>query len=463
MLLLPSMAISANDAAYTFENTLALDITAVYISPTYAKDNMVFVISDNQLYRSQDGGKSWEKIDLYIDNVHYYREQYIYSLLCEGNGIVLLSGYSIDKQQNDDRRDFLIISWDGGNLWHQIYDNSFYNLLSAGGALFGTNDNKQYLMKSTTHGSNWNWELFSSMRLCNYAFATTDGQSLWAIVDNKLWFSNKGIFWEKYSNVNYNNSRIFSYGDSANKVLVICNPDRLMDATISTDNGATWQKIDFKSVPEINPAIYYADITKDGFIVFSTSDNRILISNNYGKTWKVVSEGLTTHASHIKCAVQGESLIVFAGTAKGLFRLQYPLRVESTDTSISDGTKESSTIRFTNGNKHYTVDNQSFAMDVAPFVIDNRTFVPVKYLGEGLDAEVIWDETKNSIIIKKNNTVIELSIYNPTIVINGVPTIMNVNPIIRDNRIFLPPQYIAEPLDYSVQWDQDSKNIRIFK
>ena len=96
-----------------------------------------------------------------------------------------------------------------------------------------------------------------------------------------------------------------------------------MDASISTDNGTTWQTIDFGSLSQAS--IYGADAAVNGSIALCTNTNFILLSNDCGKTWEEITDGLTTYATCVKCTVKGDSLLIFAGTPIGLMRLNYPL------------------------------------------------------------------------------------------------------------------------------------------
>jgi subtilisin len=51
------------------------------------------------------------------------------------------------------------------------------------------------------------------------------------------------------------------------------------------------------------------------------------------------------------------------------------------------------------GQKEYTVNGLKSTMDVAPFLKDGRTFVPVRFVAEGLNARVEWDEKTRKVTI----------------------------------------------------------------
>lgn len=306
-----------------FENILNENISSICLSPTFESDNTIFVISEDQLYRSRDGGATWEKIDIYIDNVFYFsKTQYLFSILCLENEVVYLSGYYKELMNGKYEYDaFLIRSIDGGDHWNLIYNNAFYNLLAVDSALFGINTSCGFLEKSLDYGWNWNWQL-GSIAVRNNAFASNDGYSIWIIYDNKLQLKQDGsrIFVKKLDS---GSTGICSFACGDKQMLMVYNPDNLMDASISTDNGTTWQTIDFASLSQAS--IYGADAAVNGSITLCTNSNFILLSNDCGKTWEEISDGLTTYATCIKCTVKGDSLLIFAGTPKGLMRLNYPL------------------------------------------------------------------------------------------------------------------------------------------
>lgn len=58
-------------------------------------------------------------------------------------------------------------------------------------------------------------------------------------------------------------------------------------------------------------------------------------------------------------------------------------------------------IRLRIGDKLYTINNKPMTMDTAPFIKDDRTFVPVRFVAEALGATVEWDESHREVIIKK--------------------------------------------------------------
>ena len=51
-------------------------------------------------------------------------------------------------------------------------------------------------------------------------------------------------------------------------------------------------------------------------------------------------------------------------------------------------------------------EKEEVTLDVAPFTVNDRTLVPVRYIAEGFNAQVDWDNDTNTVIIKSHNPVV---------------------------------------------------------
>ncbi len=93
-------------------------------------------------------------------------------------------------------------------------------------------------------------------------------------------------------------------------------------------------------------------------------------------------------------------------------------------------------------------------MDVAPYIKDDRSFVPVRYLGENmLGTTVDWNEGEQKVILKKGGVEVVLTIGSKTYTVNGEVRTADVAPEITDSRTFLPARYVAEAFGSLVGWD----------
>jgi len=108
----------------------------------------------------------------------------------------------------------------------------------------------------------------------------------------------------------------------------------------------------------------------------------------------------------------------------------------------------------------YTVNNEVKTMDVEPYIKNERTYVPVRYLAYSLGVEegsVTWDGNARKVSISKDDTDIALIVGSPIMYVNGQSTNMDVSPEITNNRTFLPARWVAEALGAEVTWDDTTK------
>jgi len=122
----------------------------------------------------------------------------------------------------------------------------------------------------------------------------------------------------------------------------------------------------------------------------------------------------------------------------------------------------SGTASFTIGSQYFIVGGVSQMMDVVPYIKDDRSFVPVRYLGENmLGATVDWNEDTQKVILKKNSVEVVLTIGSKSYTVNGVNKTADVAPEIVNSRTFLPARFVAEAFGAAVGWDAAASVVTI--
>ena len=76
-------------------------------------------------------------------------------------------------------------------------------------------------------------------------------------------------------------------------------------------------------------------------------------------------------------------------------------------------------IRFAIGERRYFVNGGERLMDGSPFVKEDRTYVPVRYLAEPMGALVEWEGTLQRVTLTFPGKKVELFIGRPVVVVNG--------------------------------------------
>ena len=100
--------------------------------------------------------------------------------------------------------------------------------------------------------------------------------------------------------------------------------------------------------------------------------------------------------------------------------------------------------------------------DATPFIDgNNRTMVPVRFVSEALNAEVGWDGALRQVTVTKDSKKIVLTINKPEMQINGVTKVLDCAPLIVDDRTFVPIRFVSEALDAVVEWDGAVRTVYI--
>lgn len=99
------------------------------------------------------------------------------------------------------------------------------------------------------------------------------------------------------------------------------------------------------------------------------------------------------------------------------------------------------------------LNNEVVTTDVEPFLKDNRTFVPVRFISEKLGFKVDWNEKAQLVTITNNNKKIELTIGNKEAKVDGKAAMIDVAPLLKDNRTFVPLRFISENFGVKTSWD----------
>jgi len=127
---------------------------------------------------------------------------------------------------------------------------------------------------------------------------------------------------------------------------------------------------------------------------------------------------------------------------------------------------------FVLGQQSYTVDGVTKTMDAKAFAENGRTYVPVRYLGYALgmsDKDVIWNaETQTATLKWPHYTkFVQLTLGSKRMYVCDGPkdwyTTMDVAPLARNGRIYLPARWVAEAFGYYVGWDPVTRTVTVSK
>lgn len=146
-----------------------------------------------------------------------------------------------------------------------------------------------------------------------------------------------------------------------------------------------------------------------------------------------------------------------------------------------DENKISSTINSTVNNAHWTgsstiaevypeldssikvlINNKKITFsDVEPINKNSHVLIPLRAVMENMGAEVQWDDKTRTVTIKRNSTLIKLSIGSNKAYINGEEKEIDALAEILDGRTVVPIRFVSEGLGMKVKWVPETSSVII--
>ncbi|WP_409228173.1 stalk domain-containing protein [Gudongella sp. SC589] len=107
------------------------------------------------------------------------------------------------------------------------------------------------------------------------------------------------------------------------------------------------------------------------------------------------------------------------------------------------------------------VNGHHLSLDQEPVIIDGRTLVPVRRVLTAFGVDIQWDPSDRSVVATFPNTTMELGIDQSLATVNGQEHILEVPPTIIQDRTFVPVRFVAESLGARVTWDGNEQIVYI--
>lgn len=115
-------------------------------------------------------------------------------------------------------------------------------------------------------------------------------------------------------------------------------------------------------------------------------------------------------------------------------------------------------LRLWMGRDYMEINGAMATLDAAPFVTAaGRSYVPLRVLGEVVNAEFSWDNTAKRVTYEREGRKIELRVGSAYIVVDGVTSAIDAPPQLVNNRVFVPIRVVSENLGLAVNWIADEK------
>lgn len=101
--------------------------------------------------------------------------------------------------------------------------------------------------------------------------------------------------------------------------------------------------------------------------------------------------------------------------------------------------------------------------DTKPVILNDRTLVPIRAIIEAFGGLVFWDEDTNTVTLNMEDDVIRLTINSFTAYLNNYPVTLDVAPKVINDRTMLPIRFIAEGFNIGVGWDNDTQTVYLVR
>ncbi|MEI0739182.1 stalk domain-containing protein [Paenibacillus sp. JTLBN-2024] len=113
------------------------------------------------------------------------------------------------------------------------------------------------------------------------------------------------------------------------------------------------------------------------------------------------------------------------------------------------------------GQKSATANGQSKTMEVAPVMKERSTYIPIKYVLDTFGGRAVWDAANQRITVTRGGKVMDLTVGDTDFILNGKRKGANVAPYISNGRTLVPLRLVSEQLGLNVKWEQKTKTVTI--
>jgi exopolysaccharide biosynthesis protein len=113
------------------------------------------------------------------------------------------------------------------------------------------------------------------------------------------------------------------------------------------------------------------------------------------------------------------------------------------------------------GQKYMIVNGKKIAMDVAPIVKNNTTYVPIRFVIDAFGGSATWDAANRRITVLRGGKLLDLTVNKQEFILNGKRYSAEVAPMVTEGRTLVPLRLVSEQLGLKVMWNQQSKTITI--
>lgn len=146
------------------------------------------------------------------------------------------------------------------------------------------------------------------------------------------------------------------------------------------------------------------------------------------------------------------------------YRYAAQAEVANVGTAPAGATENEVEAVYTIGSTAYTVNGETRTAEVAPYIENGRTYLPVRYVAEALGvtpANILFDKPTSMVTLIKGDRVVQMKLNTNQLTINGTTINMDVKAVTKSNRTVLPIAWVGKALDAVVQYDAAARTVTV--
>nr|WP_261771755.1 copper amine oxidase N-terminal domain-containing protein [Paenibacillus xylanexedens] len=114
--------------------------------------------------------------------------------------------------------------------------------------------------------------------------------------------------------------------------------------------------------------------------------------------------------------------------------------------------------------KMLKINDKTTNMDTTPVLWKNTTYIPLRFLSEGIGATVKWDKKAQQVTVMAGDDTLVFWVNNTVMEVNGMKKNVGSTVFVnKDGRTQVPLRFIAELLQWNVKWAQKDGSITLTK
>lgn len=100
-------------------------------------------------------------------------------------------------------------------------------------------------------------------------------------------------------------------------------------------------------------------------------------------------------------------------------------------------------------------------LDISPKILNNRTMIPLRSIFEACGIEVKWDDKKKTVSAVKGQNKLLLKADSKIALVNNKEKTLDASPSIINNRMYIPLRFVSESFGFKVKWSGDTNTVEI--